>query len=451
MSSTVSVLSPNAPNIDYPDDAVNVLSDIITRKIVAMDNVLGQPQSMMIGATSNLEFESKGSINTFIDPSSGINYYQSTINAEQQRTDYQFMSLSASNNVTKVSVPSVLRLSPNDSEGTTDIGSMVVNENTSSQLLNTSKYDFKVMKNLTVIGNLSTTGQFFSPSLNTVNLFVDNNFNTNNTVSQGSLFGNNMNIWINKAAQQDKDANQIGYGFYINSNTEQLELFKYKRFSYTDSNGTLFNTGKTQYRRVAQFGFGVQSYDETTDITGLDVFDPLESMMSRSNSAGWTSNMEAPSPSDGLWSMNSNANINYFGNVGVNTQNAQYALDVTGIIYASDTVISNNYATASDARIKTDLTRLNNAVCLDNINKLAPTAFTMTTDNTRKTGLIAQELQQVMPEAVQIKANRDLGIDDFHYVDYNAVIAQLIGAMQALSSKVTILESKARYSSRYNK
>lgn len=448
MAPSLSVLSPSAPNESYPDDAINVLSDIVTRKIMSYPDDSSLPQNLTIGASADLAFESKGSTNTYIAPASDVNFYHSTINSSNLRTDVQFMTLSADSNQTQITVPNVLKLTPNDSDVTTDIGNMNVYENTSSQLLNTSKYDFKVMKNMSVVGNLSTTQQFFAPTMNTVNLFVDNNLSTTNQVTQGNLYGNNMNIWINKTPTNDKDVNQIGYGFFINSNTEQLELFKYKRYSYLDSNGGLQSTGKTQYRKVAHFGFGVMSYDQVSDIQDLNVFDPLDAIVQRSNQAGYTSNMAPVTSADSLWVLNSNANINYFGNVGVNNTSPLYALDVIGTISASDTVVSVNYATASDARIKTNLERLDNAVCLDKVKMLEPMSFTLITNSNQKSGFIAQELQKIIPEAIDVRENSKLGIPDFHYVDYNSVIAYLVGAIQELDNRVQTLEAQNKLGGR---
>ena len=451
MSSTLSALSSNTPSMDYPDDMFNVMSDIVTRRIVSYPDASSSAQSLTIGSTADIAFESKGNTNLHVDPTKEVKFYHTSIDSET-RNENLFLNLSASNNSTELLAPnSRLRLSPGDTDKTTNVGSMTVNENSVSQLLTTDKSEFKVMKNMSVLGDFNLTGQFFTPQLNAVNLTIDNSINVTHQVTNGSMYGNNMNIWINKDDDPgDRLTNQIGYGFKINSNTEQLELFKYKRFSFTDSNGNTTKSGKTQYRKVCHFGFGVTTYDKESDVTDADIlttFNTLDVLTSgRSNVS--SSNAIGTSGS-AFWTLNSNANIYYYGNIGINKSVPKYSIDVNGSISASDTVIANNYATASDMRIKTDITRLENAVCLDKIKMLMPSSFTLTTDSSRKSGFIAQELREVIPDAVNIKENSSIGIDDFHYVDYNSIISHLVGAVQELSKKINAIESTNRQTQRY--
>jgi hypothetical protein len=448
MSPSLSVLSPNVSQIDYPDDMFNVMSDIVTRKIVSYPNMSNLPQPLVIGASSDLAFESKGNTNLHVDPSKDVNFYHTNIDSGETRHENRFMTLSASNNSTELLAPnSKLKLSPGDTDRTTNVGSMTVNENTISQLLNTDKSEFKVMKNMSVLGDFNLTGQFFAPNLNAVNLVIENSLNVTHQVANGGMYGNNMNIWINKDENPtDKGTNQIGYGFRINSNTEQLELFKYKRFSFLDSNGDVQKTGKSQYRKVAHFGFGVSTYDKENDITDTEIlttFNTLDTLVSARSNTSNTSGSTSIAGSE-FWAMNSNANIYYFGNIGLNKTFPQYSIDVNGTIMASDTIISTNYATASDKRIKTDINRLDNAVCLDKIMQLSPSSFNITTDNSHRVGFIAQELIEILPESVTIKENSTLGIEDFHYVDYNSIVGHLVGAVQELGRKVTVLENTRR-------
>jgi hypothetical protein len=454
MSSYVSSLSPTVPTMDYPDDMFNVMSDIVTRKIVSYPDTSNLPQPLVIGATSDLALESKGNTNLHVDPTKDVNFYHTSIDSGDIRHETRFMTLSASNNSTELLAPnSKIKLSPGDTDRTTNVGSMTVNENTVSQLLNTDKTEFKVMKNMSVLGDFSLTGQFFAPNLSAVNLMIDNSLNVTHQVANGGMFGNNMNIWINKDdSPGDRVTNQIGYGFRINSNTEQLELFKYKRFSFLDSNGDVKKSGKTQYRKVAHFGFGVSTYDKDSDITNaeiLETFGTLDTLVSiRSNNSNAGTGGSGTSGTE-FWLMNSNANIYHYGAIGINNPFPKYAIDVNGNIMASDTVIATNYATASDRRIKSDILRLDNSLCLDKIMQLIPSSFNI--DNQHRIGFIAQELKEVIPESVYIKENATYGIEDFHYVDYNSILGNLVGAVQELGRKVSELESGTRHIHRHMK
>jgi hypothetical protein len=261
-----------------------------------------------------------------------------------------------------------------------------------------------------------------------------------------------MNIWIDKVAENDKDTNRIGYGFYINPETEQLELFKYKRYSYMDANSNLQAEGKTQYRKVSRFGFGVMDYAKDSDLIGHDPFAELDAVYTRAQGllgSQTSSNELAPSTADGVWAMDSNANISYTGMIGVNTDTPAYELDVVGSIQASDTVISTSFVTASDARVKTDITRLSSELCLEKVRQLAPTSYNLISDNSRKSGFIAQEVKEVIPESIEIKENTTASIDDFHFLDYNGLLAYLVGAVQELDAKVAMLTNQTRATSRF--
>ena len=440
--SSISVLSPDLLGAEYFDRGVfTVMTDMVARQLVALPDENDVPQNLVLGATSNLVLQSKYNMKVDLEPNAGVDFYHATGYYNESLTEDKFLSLNATSNVTSLSAPNAIAIVPGDNSTTTKIGSMYVTENSTTQLLNTQKLDFTVMKDITVNGNFNTTGQFFSPYLNAVNLIIDQNLNVNNQVTNGNMYGNNLNIWINKGGSNDRDTNRIGYGFYINSNTEQLELFKYKRYSYVDSNGISHREGKTQYRKVAQFGYGVTSYDKDSDIHDTVVFETLDAISGPSN-LGLTGGVQS-SPGNAVWAMNSNCNLYFYGSIGINQTNPQHQVDVIGTICASDTVISNNYATASDKRIKTDITRLNNAVCLDSIMKMDPVSYNLTTDNKRHVGFIAQEMRAIIPESVDVKSNTNLNIEDFHYMDYNSVISYLVASVQELERRLGVLEGRS--------
>lgn len=96
------------------------------------------------------------------------------------------------------------------------------------------------------------------------------------------------------------------------------------------------------------------------------------------------------------------------GNLGLGISTASYKLHVVGDIYASADMIA-----YSDARIKTDLQRITNAV--EKIKKINGYTFKRTDlyeeePHKRHTGLIAQEVQNVLPEAVHTDSEDRLSI-----------------------------------------
>ena len=97
-------------------------------------------------------------------------------------------------------------------------------------------------------------------------------------------------------------------------------------------------------------------------------------------------------------------------------------------IYAAD------FVATSDRRIKADIKPIENA--LDKVMKLSGNTYVRTDlENTVSTGVIAQEVEAVLPEAVVEE-------DDVKRVSYNGVVAMLVEAVKELTAKVKVLEAR---------
>lgn len=108
----------------------------------------------------------------------------------------------------------------------------------------------------------------------------------------------------------------------------------------------------------------------------------------------------------------------------------QYKLDISGEIYASGNIIA-----FSDRRFKTNINLIENA--LD--KTLAVRGYTYNRiDNPGKryTGVIAQEVMEVLPEAVESDSQGNLS------VAYGNLTALLIESIHELSARVAVLEAK---------
>jgi uncharacterized protein YjbI with pentapeptide repeats len=116
------------------------------------------------------------------------------------------------------------------------------------------------------------------------------------------------------------------------------------------------------------------------------------------------------------------------GSVGIGNTAPSYKLDVVGDIYASGDVIS-----FSDKRLKSDIITINNAV--DLTKNLRGVFYTSNRTQKRSVGVIAQEVQMVLPEAIA-----DQG--EYLGVCYGNIVGVLIEAVKELSERVSFLESK---------
>jgi len=110
-------------------------------------------------------------------------------------------------------------------------------------------------------------------------------------------------------------------------------------------------------------------------------------------------------------------------NVGIGKADPSYALDVVGDIYASGDVIM-----FSDERKKTDIEVIPNA--LEKVLQLRGVTFNkLDDDNRRHSGIIAQEVEKVLPEVVYTDK------DGLKSVAYGNMIGLLIEAIKELTGK----------------
>ena len=104
--------------------------------------------------------------------------------------------------------------------------------------------------------------------------------------------------------------------------------------------------------------------------------------------------------------------------------------DTAGKLYAVD------HSTLSDARTKQNIATLVGA--LDKVLALRGVSFERLADPTQTTliGLIAQETQAVVPEAINVDQNGTL------FVSYGALVGVLVEAVKTLAARLAAVEAK---------
>ena len=106
---------------------------------------------------------------------------------------------------------------------------------------------------------------------------------------------------------------------------------------------------------------------------------------------------------------------------------------VVGTIAITSSTTS--YNTSSDYRLKEDLKEIKG---LDKVSAIKVYDYKWKSSNDRMDGVLAHELQEVIPYAVTgIKDGEDM-----QGVDYSKIVPVLVKAIQELSAKVTLLENK---------
>jgi hypothetical protein len=128
------------------------------------------------------------------------------------------------------------------------------------------------------------------------------------------------------------------------------------------------------------------------------------------------------------WQTLADGNIGIQKRVGIMTTDPQYQLHVEGDIYASQNVFH-----SSDERLKTDVEPISDA--LNKVRQIKGYTFTRKETGKREVGLIAQEVERVIPEIV---SKDDHGMLS---VSYASSIALLFQAVHEISSRLEALEA----------
>ena len=133
-------------------------------------------------------------------------------------------------------------------------------------------------------------------------------------------------------------------------------------------------------------------------------------------------------------------NVTNTGRVGINKATPAYTLDVNGSVSNISIYASHDVAAYSDARVKTDIQTIPNA--LDKVNKLRGVTFKRTDEGStdkRMMGVIAQEVLDIVPEVVNQRES------DGHYsVSYGNMVGVLIEAVKELKAEVEELKKQIK-------
>jgi hypothetical protein len=121
------------------------------------------------------------------------------------------------------------------------------------------------------------------------------------------------------------------------------------------------------------------------------------------------------------------------GNLGIGIVTAAYPLDVVGNIHNTGNMYSAGYFHNSDVNLKSAIATSKG---LDIVSKLRGVTFTWKKDGTPSAGVIAQEVEQVLPHAVHTDA------DGIKSVEYDQIIAPLIEAIKEQQVEIDALKKQ---------
>lgn len=125
-----------------------------------------------------------------------------------------------------------------------------------------------------------------------------------------------------------------------------------------------------------------------------------------------------------------------------NSGNDRMQLDSSGNATFSGNVTA--YGTPSDIRLKEDIEVIDNA--LEKVKQLTGITYTLKSDGNRLTGLVAQDLEKVLPEAVYTANSIGDSVneepEEHLAIQYGNTVGLLVEAIKELEARVRELEDK---------
>lgn len=269
------------------------------------------------------------------------------------------------------------------------------------------------------------------------------------TINANNIATLTSNITLDGADLILGDTDKIRLG-----DSQDLEIYHDGTNSIINDNGTgniqlaVGGTAKAQLDASGNFGVGISPSAK------LDVFNSaaaaqnnevLRLRYNTSTTAGHSGDLNFTNSTGTVLSRmrsiivdGSNVSIG-FGVYGSGTLTEKFLMEPDGDFHADGDVIAYS-TTVSDERLKEDITLVDNA--LEKVNQLKGVTFKYKTDGKVSAGVIAQDVEKVLPEAVTEK-EIPLKMNDgeaYKTVRYDALHALLIEAIKELSAEVKLLK-----------
>jgi len=282
--------------------------------------------------------------------------------------------------------------------------------------------------NTNIIGPLATIGTILAGEIGVTTLGVTGDATITGTldVIGGIAFSGDLTVdGVDQTFHVDASTNNVGVGTTAPTETFHVvgDVLLDGDIEITDS---LIKLAHTNSADTSDIGFYGQYDDGTAKYAGLfrDATDDKFRLFNSLTVAPGTSTVDIG---------------------GAGYSNTTLVVDV---LEADTEVIAPEFTATCDMRVKENIVDMDTRESLNKINNLELFTYNYIKEFNRSDatlyGLVAQQVETVMPEAIKIKSMRfgNETIDDFKTISQNTLIANLIGAVQILSKRIEQLEKQ---------
>ena len=381
-----------------------------------------------------------------------INFFQDTNeDLTLKEADARYLKLSGGNLAGSLTIQNQLTVSRTTNGEAIRFNNSTVSgaihlQTSNAHIGTTSNHNFNIHANNTAVLQCLSTGG--------VNIINGLTANSSSVINNSTNYNGVMNTSALLLRQPiNTNGNKISLDFIVSANVINETntagaSITFERVS-NNSNGNLIFS-------VKKIGNATEIPTETFKInnTGVCTF----SNTNNNRYIEWTDGSSVAStfinssgvPSIGTWN---NVGLGFFTNsgssqqfflsptssrVGVGTNSPSFQFQVSTDSAAKPS--TNTWTVSSDERIKENIEDANLDICYNNVKNLKLKRYKYkdnfienhSIEDRTKLGWIAQEVKQYIPKAVTITNNEDYGIEDFHSLNSDQIIASLYGAVQKL-------------------
>lgn len=292
--------------------------------------------------------------------------------------------------------------------------------------------------NLKVNGDIfDKNGNSIIPNLNS-DIYLINSSNTYLVNSSNIAFNNSCGFLIGRDNINPISTNLFQLNGGNNGDTNFITLNSSSTGSlihYTsifDNYNYLYRTG------IKNNSFGIWMYNN--DNTNHYIDGSINSFNNYNNAFNITYNTNN---NNFDYQINGNINIDnpikFVNNsqdiIKINTLIHDYKFEVNGnILTKGDIKVDGNLLTSSDKRFKNDIKKIDDA--LNKLIKLNGIIYTNSLTNEKNSGLIAQEVLEILPEVVKNDSN------DYLTIAYGNMMGLVIEAIKELKTEINYIKSK---------